>query len=146
WLVELLDRIWEQYFTDTPRVNRVRVSYGGAWKSRLGLITMSEDELTSYIQVNALLKHPHIPEIITLVTVAHEMVHYAHGFGSPLPRRYKHPHRGGVVKRELVRRGMAHEFDLYDRWVYDNWYEFYAAWEASLSEDGSSSASGRSAQ
>lgn len=134
WLADLLDQIWEQYFTDTPRANRVRVSYGGAWKSRLGLITMSEDEKTSYIQVNALLKHPEIPENITFVTVAHEMVHYAHGFGSPLPRRYKHPHRGGVVKRELFRRGMAREYDLYDQWVYDHWYEFYAAWDASLQE------------
>ena len=132
WLADLLDQIWEQYFTDTPRINRVRVSYGGAWKSRLGLITMSEDEKTSYIQVNGLLMHPEIPENITFVTVAHEMVHYAHGFGSPLPRRYKHPHRGGVVKRELIRRGMAHQYDLYDQWVYDNWYEFYAAWDASL--------------
>src|SRR6185437_3577092 len=131
WLDDLLDQIWEQYFTDTPRANRVRVSYGGAWKSRLGLITMSEDERTSYIQVNSLLRHPEIPENITFVTVAHEMVHYAHGFGSPLPRRYKHPHRGGVVKRELVRRGMEREYDLYDQWVYDNWYEFYAAWDTS---------------
>ena len=73
WLADLLDQIWEQYFTDTPRANRVRVSYGGAWKSRLGLITMSEDEKTSYIQVNALLKHPEIPENITFVTVAHEI-------------------------------------------------------------------------
>lgn len=108
WLIQMLDEIWERHFVDTPRVNRVLVSFGGAWKTRLGLITMSEDEKISYIQINALLRYPEVPEIVARVTTAHEMVHYAHGFGSPLPRRYKHPHRGGIVKRELLRRGMAH--------------------------------------
>lgn len=135
WLVGMLDEIWERYFADTPRVNKVRVSYGCTWKSRLGLITMSEDGRTTYIQVNALLSHPDIPEFVTLITIAHEMVHYAHGFGSPLPQRYKHPHRGGIVKRELVRRGLAREYELYDEWVYENWYDFYAAYEASSPDE-----------
>ena len=134
WLADLLEQIWERHFPDTPRVNRVRVSYGGTWKSRLGLITMSEDEKTSYIQVNALLGYPQIPEYITFITIAHEMVHYAHGFGSPLPRRYKHPHRGGIVKRELTRRGIVREYALYDAWVYDHWYDFYGRWEMSVNQ------------
>lgn len=126
WLIQMLDEIWERHFVDTPRVNRVLVSFGGAWKTRLGLITMSEDEKISYIQINALLRYPEVPEIVARVTTAHEMVHYAHGFGSPLPRRYKHPHRGGIVKRELLRRGMAHEYERYDEWVYSHWYDFYS--------------------
>jgi len=132
WLADLLEQIWERHFADTPRVNRVRVSFGGAWKSRLGLITMSEDQQTSYIQVNALLSHLQIPEYVTFITIAHEMVHYAHGFGSPLPRRYKHPHRGGIVKRELTRRGIVREYNLYDEWVYDHWYDFHARWAVTL--------------
>jgi hypothetical protein len=125
WLVRLHDRLWSQYFHDTPRANQVRVSFGGIWRSRLGLITMTEDGITTYIQINGLLRLPDAPECVSSVTVAHEMVHYAHGFGSPLPRRYKHPHRGGIVKRELLRRGMSYEYEQYDHWVYTHWYDFY---------------------
>ncbi len=127
WLEQLLDLIWTNHFSDTPRLNHVHVSFGAAWKSRLGLITMSEDEETTYIQVNALLRLAEVPEYVAKITVAHEMVHYAHGFGSPLPRRYKHPHRGGIVRRELVNRGLALEYELYDTWVYTHWYDMYAA-------------------
>ena len=125
WLREILRDIWDRYFRDTPRVNVVQISYGAPWKTRLGSITLSEDHRTSYIQVNGLLRLTDIPECVTTVTIAHEMVHYAHGFGSPLPQRYKHPHRGGIVKRELIRRGMELEYARYDEWVYNHWYDFY---------------------
>jgi hypothetical protein len=127
WLVRMLDHIWVRHFNDTPRVNHVRVNFGGFWRNRLGLITMTEDSATTYIRINGLFRLPESPEYVTTVTVAHEMVHYAHGFGSPLPRRYKHPHRGGVVKRELLRRGMAYEIEQYDNWVSNHWFDFYAA-------------------
>ena len=125
WLHGTLRHLWDRYFSDTARVNHVHISFGGAWKTRLGSITMSDDQKTSYIQVNGLLRLPEVPEFVTRVTVAHEMVHYAHGFGSPLPQRYKHPHRGGIVKREIIRRGMESEYRLYDEWVYAHWYDFY---------------------
>jgi hypothetical protein len=86
---------------------------------------MSDDQATSYIQVNSLFQMHDVPDYVVRVTVAHEMVHYAHGFGSPLPRRYKHPHRGGIVKRELLARGMGVEYEQYDEWVYNRWYDFY---------------------
>ncbi len=127
WLDHLLDSIWAKFFSDTPRVNVVRLSYGGAWKSRLGLITLSADQVTTYIQINSLLRLSEVPDCVTRVTVAHEMVHYAHGFGSPLPQRYKHPHRGGIIKRELFARGMAAEYAEYDDWVYNCWYDFHAS-------------------
>jgi hypothetical protein len=88
---------------------------------------MSHDQTTSFIQINALLRLRDVPDCVSRITVAHEMVHYAHGFGSPLPRRYKHPHRGGIVKRELLARGMASEYAQYDDWVYNRWFDFYAA-------------------
>lgn len=125
WLRERLNDLWDRYFFDTPRANTIRISFGPFWKSRLGLITMSLDEATTYIVLNGLLRNPEVPDVVINVTVAHELVHYAHGFGSPLARRYKHPHRGGIVKRELVRRGLAADYDWYDEWVYGCWYDFY---------------------
>src|SRR5947209_785483 len=102
WLENVLEVVWAAHFADTPRVNDVNISFGPAWKNRLGLITLSLDQVMSYIQVNGLLRLRSVPECITRITIAHELVHYAHGFGSPLARRYKHPHRGGVVIRELL--------------------------------------------
>lgn len=125
WLNDLHEDIWDRSFDDTPRANDVQVGFGPAWKSRLGLITMSLDATTSYIVVNGLLRHPDIPELVVMVTVAHEMVHYAHGFGSPLPQRYKHPHRGGVVKRELSQRGLLDAFNRSEDWVSAWWFDFY---------------------
>jgi hypothetical protein len=130
WLAHVLDRIWDDHFGDTPRCNEVLVNFRGVWKSRLGSISMSYDQSTTFIQINALLRLTEVPEHVAQITVAHELVHYAHGFGSPLPRRYKHPHRGGIVKRELLRRGMADVYADYDAWVYDKWYDFYASWTA----------------
>jgi hypothetical protein len=127
WLHHVLESVWARHFPDTPRLNTIRVNYGAAWKNRLGLITMSHDQTTSFIQINALLRLRDVPDCVSRITVAHEMVHYAHGFGSPLPRRYKHPHRGGIVKRELLARGMAGEYAQYDDWIYNRWFDFYAA-------------------
>jgi len=134
WLAHILDRIWDDFFTDTPRLNEVCVNFRGVWKSRLGSISMSHDHSATCIQINALLRLPEVPEHVTRITLAHELVHYAHGFGSPLPRRYKHPHRGGIVKRELLHRGMADEYAAYDAWIYDRWYDFYASWMAAGGE------------
>ncbi len=125
WLQNILRGIWNRYFNDSSLVNTIRVSFGPAWKARLGLITLSEDQKTTYIEINGLLRLPVVPEFVVNVTIAHELVHYIHGFGSPLPRRYKYPHRGGIVKHELLRRGMELEYRQYDAWVYNHWYEFY---------------------
>ncbi|MBX6771472.1 MAG: hypothetical protein IRY83_07085 [Chloroflexi bacterium] len=127
WLCRTLYDLWDRYFSDTPRVNIVRIGFGRAWKNRLGSICLSDDQSTSYISINSLLRYPEVPDYVPLVTVAHEMVHYAHGFGSPLPRRYRHPHRGGIVRREIVRRGMAREYEQYDAWICAHWYDFYHA-------------------
>jgi hypothetical protein len=43
-----------------------------------------------------------------------------------LPRRYEHPHRGGVVLRELQERGLGEEYDLYREWIRDHWESFYS--------------------
>ena len=126
WLTEEVDDIWARYFPDTPRVNRIDVGWRRPWKRRLGVISLSTDERTTRIGLNCLLARPEVPYCVPLVTVAHELVHYAHGFGSPLPRRYPHPHRGGVVVRELKARGLADVFDEYSDWIDAHWWSFYA--------------------
>ncbi len=120
-----LDDIWQKYFADVPRVNQIEIAYCQPWKRRLGLIRLSLDNTTSFIGVNALLQIQQIPEYILITTIAHELTHYAHGFGSPLPRSYKHPHANNVVKNELERRGLSETMRLCDEWIDSEWFSFY---------------------
>jgi hypothetical protein len=125
WIRDELAHLWQRHFPDVPQVNRVEVRFGASWKTRLGVIGLSADGQTSNIGINGLLSLPEAPYFVARITIAHEMVHYAHGFGSPLPRRHRHPHRGRIVERELRGRGLGAEYDVYHRWVHDHWYDFY---------------------
>jgi hypothetical protein len=120
-----LASIWERYFPDVPRVNEVQIAWCQPWKNRLGLIRLSLDEKISFIGINTLLQHELVPEYVLLTTVAHELVHYAHGFGSPLPRPYTHPHANNVVNRELEKRGLGTSVRQCDLWIDREWFAFY---------------------
>jgi hypothetical protein len=120
-----LEAIWQTYFADIPRVNEVQIAYCQPWKRRLGLIRLLEESGITFIGINALLQHQLVPEYVLLVTIAHELTHYTHGFGSPLPRRYRHPHANNVVNLELDRRGLHEERCLCDNWIDKEWFTFY---------------------
>src|SRR5947208_13093430 len=120
-----LDHIWQQYFPDIVCVNEVQIAYCHPWKSRLGLIRLSIDNATSFIGINALLQHRQVPECVLITTIAHELTHYAHGFGSPLPRIFAHPHANNVVERELEQRGLGEMAQLCDKWIDKQWFTFY---------------------
>src|SRR6266566_5625969 len=120
-----LDCIWQRHFSDIPRVNEVEIAYGYPWKQRLGLIRLSLDNKLSFIGINALLQHRSVPECVLIATIAHEVTHYAHGFGSPLPRLYKHPHANNVVNRELEQRGLGEYVHQSDTWIDKQWFAFY---------------------
>ncbi len=120
-----LDSIWQTYFADVPRANQVDIAYCQPWKRRLGLIRLSLDNTLSFIGVNALLQLSQVPEYILIITIAHELTHYAHGFGSPLPRLYEHPHANNVVKNELEKRGLGEALGFCDAWIDREWFAFY---------------------
>ena len=120
-----LETIWQRYFADVPCENEVQIAYCMPWKTRLGMIRMTLDETLSFIGVNALLQHPGVPEYVLVTTIAHELVHYAHGFGSPLPRLYEHPHANNVVNKELAQRGLQEYVELSNEWIDTHWFAFY---------------------
>lgn len=126
WLRGQLDRIWDRYFSDVERANRVDIAFARGWKYRLGMIALSESAASTYIGINQLLREPEVPESIITVTIAHELVHYSHGFGSPLPRLYDDPHAGDIVTIDLRRRGLRRELQEYNQWLADCWFSFYA--------------------
>ena len=120
-----LDALWSRHFADVARLNAIQIAYGASWKRRLGLIRLSADMTISFIGINALLSLPEVPEYVLVTTIAHELVHYSHGFGSPLLRRYDHPHANRAVERELECRELASYLHCCNQWIDNEWYTFY---------------------
>jgi hypothetical protein len=65
-----------------------------------------------------------IPEIIIDHVIAHELVHYVHGFGSRRPRLLRHPHQGGVIKSEFQKRGVWELYRAYQAWMKIHWRQY----------------------
>lgn len=128
-----LNSIWQHYFSDVPYANSVQIAYCRPWKSRLGLIRMSLDCTHSFIGINSLLQHTEVPDTVLVTTIAHELAHYTHGFGSPLPQLYDHPHADNVVDLELERRGLGAALFECNQWIDEQWDSFYKSWRDSRS-------------
>ncbi|MFH1209776.1 MAG: hypothetical protein V1663_03230 [archaeon] len=105
WLNQRLEQIWELLFPDTPKLNNVIIKFKGSSFSKFGHIKKIGQD--SEIVVNSLFQNELVPEYIIDITIAHELTHYMHGFNSPLERKYKHPHAGGIVTKELKRKGFS---------------------------------------
>ena len=120
WLTERLNQIWDMLFLDTERKNNVVIRFKGRWKNKFGHIKRLRNKDTE-IAINGLFKDEKIPEYIIDSTIAHEVVHYSHGFQSPLPRIYKYPHAGGIVRKELLKRGFGHMISKEREFVKREW-------------------------
>jgi hypothetical protein len=122
WLQQMLDKIWDNYFQDVPQANDVRIVFGRKAKRRLGSISLDPvDGKTSLIVVNSIFKDENIPEFVIEATVFHELTHYAHGFNSPLDQAQRHPHAGGVMRREFADRGLLELYLQQKRWLKEHW-------------------------
>lgn len=122
WLESLLADIWYRHFLDVPQSNDVRIIWAKRAKRRLGSIEIDRhDGHTTIIKVNRLFQDLDVPEYVIRATIVHEMTHYAHGFGSPHERRQKHPHSGGVIRKEFAERGLVDLYLQQKRWLKDHW-------------------------
>lgn len=126
WLQAQLDFLLENHFADMPRPNQITIQFGRKAQRRLGSIRMSRNEKTSSILINGLFRQERVPREVVLATIAHELCHYAHGFCSPLKRKYKSPHAGGIIERELKKRDLAlyHRFEK--EWTKVHWPKILA--------------------
>lgn len=120
WLFELFSDLWDRYFFDVRKGNILEVKFSRVARTRLGSIRMTKDKKKSVVLINGVFKDPLIPAEVVEAVLAHELVHYVHGFCSPLKRRYKHPHKGGVVREEMVRRGLGHQHRTERAWTRRN--------------------------
>lgn len=138
-LARLLDALWRAHFADVSRVNDLVAGFAYPWRRHLGRIRMSLDRQVTQITLNRLLDDPEVPEAILIAIIAHEIVHYAQGFGSPLPRAQRHAHAHDAVSHELARRGLAAYEDALERWSHEDWPGFEARTRQALRAAGTRS-------
>lgn len=144
YLEDTLYRMWDDHFSDVPRKNLVLIHFGKNSARRLGsikwanrnsrikgllrkkkdMIGVDDDDRITIITVTRYFQDLVIPDIVVDMTIAHELVHYAHGFHSPLPQRFQKPHQGNIVKKELINRGLGKELERSELWLKDNWLDF----------------------
>ncbi len=117
WLLSRLYFIWYKHFSDIDQTNPVHIKFGRYSKYRLGSIKLNRKTDHSYIVITSMFKQKNIPVEVVDHTLAHELVHYAHGFSSKRTRLHKYPHAGGVVQREMEKRGMGYLNSAYKVWI-----------------------------
>lgn len=117
WLVSRLDYLWSKYFSDVTEVNPVIIRFGKYSKYRLGSIKLLRRNNHSCITITGMFKSAKIPKEVVDHTIAHELVHYAHGFSSKRIRLHKYPHEGGIVQKEMRLRGMNPLIKAYKEWI-----------------------------
>ena len=139
WLAEKLNQIWKNHFPDITHGNEIEVRFGRNSKTRLGSITLrkienkkrrllsyevrelSPNQAVSIITINGYFKNESAPEKIIDGILAHEFCHYVHGFNSTIEKRYRTPHAGGIIDKELKERGMEDLLIFQKKWLKENW-------------------------
>lgn len=117
WLLSRLDNIWSKHFQDIEQVNPLFIRFGRYSKFRLGSIRLDRKTDKSYITITGMFKDHKIPQEVVDHTLAHELVHYTHGFSSKRTRLHKYPHAGGIVNQEMRKRGMGYLLTAYRSWI-----------------------------
>jgi hypothetical protein len=109
-------------FSTKEITNLLVVKTGKRWKRTLGHIkTLNNKDYGSVIEINPLLFDNDVPEYILDYVIMHELTHYFQGFASNQERKHKHPHKGGIVEKELARLGWKEIQEKSDKWIKENW-------------------------
>lgn len=119
WLLSHLDDIWSKHFADVKQDNPIFIRFGRYSKFRLGSIKLNRKTGNSYITITGMFKSKKIPQQVVEHTLAHELVHYTHGFSSKRARLHKYPHAGRIVNKEMIERGMEYLILSYKKWIKD---------------------------
>ncbi|GEM_PF-451564 len=127
WLQNEFRTIVENHFSEIKQVNSITITFGRPTAVRLGsirLVKRTDPTAGTLIRVNGLFRNPRIPRFVVREVIAHELAHLVHGVHTTSERRYRHPHRGGVVTTELVDRGIGEVVYLSKTWLKQNWQSF----------------------
>ncbi|MBT3690877.1 hypothetical protein HOG16_01375 [Candidatus Woesearchaeota archaeon] len=132
WLQLRLEKIWNVLMPEVKRLNSVNIKFKGNWKTKFGHIKKQKDGSTEIV-INNLFRNEQVPEFIIDTTIAHELIHYMHGFHSPLPKQFIHPHQGGIVDRELKNRGFGFLLKLEKDWIKNKWWTTFPSLKEEIS-------------
>lgn len=126
WLKNRSQNIIKRYFSDIEIKNSLITKFGRPCNTRLGSIKPSKlgSDKYSIITINGHFQDIEIPEFVIDAVIAHEFMHYAHGFASPHKQAYKHPHKGGVVDWDLKERGLGDVLKLEKQWIKKHWKDY----------------------
>jgi len=115
-------------FPDRGVTNLLVVKWSSKKSKRvLGHIkTLKDAQFGSIIEINPALKSLSVPEYVLDYVLMHELTHYFQGFGSNHARKHKHPHKGGVVEKELARHGWKEITEKSEKWIKQNWKNILA--------------------
>ncbi len=114
-------------FPDRGVTNLLIIQWGKKWARKLGHIKPLKNEnkhdpnYGSIIEINSILKSNAVPEYVLDYVLMHELTHYFQGFGSNHERKGKHPHKGGLVDKELERLGWGEIMQKSEKWLKENW-------------------------
>lgn len=121
WLERLLRVIWEDHFHDIERKAPIKIVFGKRARNRLGSISYDDNTGHSVIRITRLFTDTDVPELVVKSTIVHELCHYAHGFHSGLKQKHKHPHAGGVIRKEFAERGLEDLYIAQRKWLKTEW-------------------------
>jgi hypothetical protein len=124
WLERRMDVIWSKLMPEVERKNNVVILFKGRWKNKFAHIKKLRDGSTEIV-VNSLFRFPDVPDFILDTTIAHELIHYMHGFQSPYPQQFRYPHMGGIVEKEMKKRGFDFLLSLEKDWIKNRWRNLY---------------------
>ena len=133
WLESRLEYIYRKYFFDLQAPNQIHIRFGRRSRTRLGsidrkygrgLVSRLRNDYATVITINGLFCDEAIPLFVLDAVITHELSHYAHGFNSPLPQRHQHPHKGGVIRKELKKRDLAALEKHQKKWMKENWAKY----------------------
>ena len=136
WLENRFEYIYRKYFADLEAPNQIDIKWGRRSRRQLGCIkrerprTLADHfkpDFVTIIVINGLFKGGTIPVYVIDAVIVHEMAHYAHGFNSPLPKQHRHPHKGGVIKKELHSRDLTALEKRHKLWMKENWQKYLKA-------------------
>lgn len=129
WLKSRFTYIKNYYFPDVQIINHLVVKFGRPCTTRLGSIKKGKriENFNSIITINGHFRDPVIPTYVVDAVLAHEFMHYTHGFASPHEQAFHHPHKGGVVDGGLRERGLTDILKAEKIWIKENWVNYLKA-------------------
>lgn len=147
WLQNKLEELLKAHFADMPITNPIEIRWGREAKFRFGSIKLEgrrkgirsirgimsiksffkgiemqeskegETPKKSIVTITSMFASETVPSDVVSYTICHELTHYAHGFSSTNKRMFRHPHHGGVVNREIEKRGGGRYVRAYKKWL-----------------------------